>query len=94
MTRPLVTIRYCPACRWLPRAAWLAQELLETFAAELEGVLLRPSDTPGELRVEVDGEPLWDRKRDGFPEPAALKRRLRDRIAPQRRLGHADRTPP
>ena len=32
---PRVEIEYCTQCRWLLRAAWMAQELLTTFAAEL-----------------------------------------------------------
>jgi len=30
---PRVEIEYCTGCRFLPRAAWLAQELLTTFEA-------------------------------------------------------------
>ena len=29
--RPRVAIQYCTQCRWLLRAAWMAQELLTTF---------------------------------------------------------------
>lgn len=91
IAKPRVTIVYCRQCNWLLRAAWLAQELLSTFAEELGEVALIPG-TGGVLVVEVDGEPLWDRRRDGgFPEIAALKTRLRDRIAPDRALGHTDR---
>ena len=32
---PRVEIVYCTQCRWLLRAAWMAQELLTTFADEL-----------------------------------------------------------
>ena len=28
-------IHYCTQCRWLMRAAWMAQELLVTFETEL-----------------------------------------------------------
>ncbi|AXE32642.1 selenoprotein W-related protein [Chromobacterium phragmitis] len=88
---PRVVIHYCTGCRWLLRAGWLAQELLTTFEKELSEVALRPG-SGGVFRVEVDGEPLWDRKRDdGFPELKVLKQRLRDRIAPDKPLGHSDR---
>lgn len=40
--KPRVTITYCTQCQWLLRAAWLAQELLSTFAAELGEVALQP----------------------------------------------------
>lgn len=91
--KPRVEIEYCTQCRWLLRAAWLAQELLTTFEAELGGVTLIPG-TGGVFRATLadDGPPLWDRKAEGrFPEAKELKQRLRDRIAPDRDLGHSDR---
>ncbi|WP_079031897.1 SelT/SelW/SelH family protein [Streptomyces specialis] len=81
-----VRIAYCTQCRWLPRAAWLAQELLGTFEAELSEVALAPG-TGGVFTVEVNGETVWDRKTQGFPEPTAIKRLIRDRVAPHRSLG-------
>jgi selenoprotein W-related protein len=86
-----VEIAYCTQCRWLMRAAWMAQELLTTFEAELAEVALIPG-TGGIFEVRVDGEPVWSRRADGgFPEPKELKQRVRDRVAPDRDLGHADR---
>ncbi|RKN10886.1 SelT/SelW/SelH family protein [Streptomyces radicis] len=87
---PVVRIEYCTRCRWLPRAAWLAQELLGTFEAEVGEVALVPG-TGGVFRVSVDDEVVWDREDQGFPEPTAVKRLVRDMVAPGRSLGHADR---
>lgn len=88
---PRVTITYCTQCRWLLRAAWVAQELLTSFTTDLGEVALRPG-TGGVFRVDVDGNPIWDRSRDGgFPDIVALKRMVRDRVAPGRSLGHTDR---
>jgi selenoprotein W-related protein len=88
--RPHVTIRYCTRCRFLPRAAWLAQELLTTFAEELGEVALVPGEG-GVFQVDVAGERVWCRKADGgFPELAELKRRVRDAVAPGKSLGHSD----
>jgi selenoprotein W-related protein len=39
----------------------------------------------------LDGELIWDRKERGFPELPVLKRLVRDRVAPERSLGHTDR---
>lgn len=87
---PRVTITYCTQCRWLLRAAWFAQELLTTFHRELGEVALRPA-TGGVFTVEVDGELLWDRaERRGFPEITVLKQLVRDRVAPDKPLGHSD----
>jgi selT/selW/selH selenoprotein domain len=91
--KPLVTIEYCPKCGWLLRAAYMASELLTTFTEELGGVTLRPSETAGKFCIYVDGATVLDRKVDGFPEIAALKRLIRDRVAPGKDLGHADRHP-
>ena len=87
-----IVITYCTQCRWLLRASWLAQELLSTFADEITELVLRPG-RGGIFTVEIGGDLVWDRKVDGgFPELNALKRTVRDRIAPQRKLGgHIDR---
>ena len=90
VNQPRVEIEYCTQCGWLARAAWLAQELLTTFQAELGEVALVPG-TGGVLVVRVDGSPVWDRASQGFPEPTQVKQAIRDRIAPTRDLGHADR---
>ncbi|WP_040791792.1 SelT/SelW/SelH family protein [Nocardia paucivorans] len=88
---PRVAIEYCTRCRWLPRASWMAQELLETFATELDEVALIPG-TGGIFRITVDSDQVWERKADGgFPDIAVLKQRVRDRVAPNRDLGHVDR---
>lgn len=85
-----VEIRYCTQCRWLLRAAWMAQELLTTFEGDIAEMVLKPG-TGGVFEVHVDGELLWSRKeRGGFPEITELKRLVRDRIAPERPLGHID----
>ncbi|MPR35761.1 SelT/SelW/SelH family protein [Salmonirosea aquatica] len=91
-THATVIIEYCPKCGWLLRASWLAQELLTTFADELYGVTLHPSEVAGRFTVTLADEVLWDRKREGrFPEPKELKQLVRDRVASEKSLGHSDR---
>ncbi|PCJ61627.1 MAG: hypothetical protein COA65_01375 [Rhodospirillaceae bacterium] len=89
----LIEIEYCTGCKWLPRAAWVAQELLGTFEGELRGVTLIPNTEGGVFRVRIaGGEVLWDRKVEGlFPEIKELKQRLRDIVALGRDLGHIDK---
>lgn len=90
MNRPRVSIRYCTQCRWLLRAAWLAQELLSTFIDELGEVALIPG-TGGVFEIHVDERLVWSRKAEGrFPEAAELKQRVRDLVAPDRHLGHSE----
>ena len=85
-----VTITYCTQCRWLLRAAWLAQELLATFELELGGVTLVPG-SGGVFEVRVGDELIFSRQQAGrFAEAAELKRLVRDRVAPGRALGHSE----
>lgn len=89
-----VTITYCTQCNWLLRAGWMAQELLSTFGGELAAMTLEPA-TGGVFRVRLDNEVIWDRARDGgFPDIRVLKQMVRDRVAPERSLGHTDRVNP
>lgn len=86
-----IVIHYCTGCRWLLRAAWYAQELLQTFGEDLEEVALAPSHG-GHFDIVVNGDVLWERVRDGgFPEIKDLKRKVRDRLDPERSLGHVDK---
>jgi selenoprotein W-related protein len=90
VNQPRLEIEYCRQCRWLLRAAWLAQELLTTFEGELGEVALVPA-TGGVLVIRLDGDVVWDRRERGFPELPAIKQLIRDRIAPGKDLGHSDR---
>ena len=90
-TKPRIAITYCTQCQWLLRAGWMAQELLSTFGPDLGEVALVPA-TGGVFTVHCDGELIWERKRDGgFPDAAELKRRVRDRVWPERELGHSEK---
>ena len=73
------------------RAAWLAQELLQTFGEDLGEVALRPG-TGGVFQIHLDdGLLLWCRKAEGgFPQPKVIKQRVRDAVDPERDLGHSD----
>ena len=91
MSKPRIVITYCRQCNWMLRATWMAQELLSTFADGLGEVALVPA-TGGVFRIEYEGELVWERKRDGgFPDAKVLKQRVRDRLDPERQLGHIDR---
>ena len=89
--RPRVEIVYCPGCRWLPRATWLAQELLTTFESTLGEVAVAPGAS-GVFEVYLEGERIFSREEAGrFPEPKELKQVIRDRVAPDLDLGHSER---
>lgn len=86
-----IEIEYCTQCRWFLRAAWLAQELLATFESDIRSVSLVPG-SGGILEVRLNGELIFSRKEAGrFPDAKELKQLVRDRIDPERSLGHSDR---
>jgi selenoprotein W-related protein len=69
----------------------MAQELLSTFGTDLAEVSLQPG-TGGVFVITYNGEVIWDRKTgEGFPDMKQLKQRVRDRLDPDRDLGHLDR---
>lgn len=89
--KPRVVITYCTQCHWLLRAGWMAQELLSTFGTDLGEVALVPG-SGGVFRIDYEADLIWERKRDGgFPDVKTLKQRVRDRLDPERDLGHTDR---
>lgn len=91
MTKPIIEITYCTQCRWLLRAAWLAQELLTTFEQDLSAVSLKPGNS-GVFEVWLDQQRLFSREDAGrFPEARELKQLVRDVIAPTRDLGRSDK---
>ena len=69
----------------------MAQELLVTFEAEVEEVALRPG-TGGVFEVRAGGEMVWSRIQMGrFPDIKELKQLVRDKIAPEKSLGHSEK---
>lgn len=90
-SKPQMSITYCTQCNWLLRSAWMASEVLSTFSLELGAVTLVPG-TGGIFEIRIDEDLVWERKRDGgFPDVKQLKQIVRDRIDPDRHLGHIDR---
>lgn len=100
---PKVAIQFCVRCKWNLRAAYFAQELLQTFSNDLGEVSLIPvtggiftitlySKHENPTEEAVSEHLVWDRKRDGgFPEVKELKDRVRNIIDPDRDMGHVDR---
>ncbi|PKO25228.1 MAG: selenoprotein [Betaproteobacteria bacterium HGW-Betaproteobacteria-8] len=87
-----IEIKYCTQCRWLLRAAWMAQELLTTFDGDIERVSLVPG-SGGVFEIWLDQALIFSRKEaQRFPEAKEVKQLVRDRIDPERSLGHSDRT--
>lgn len=93
MKVPRIEIEYCTQCHWMLRAAWMAQELLTTFAEEIGEVALVPG-TRGVFEVRANDEVIWSRAAQGrLPDIKELKQLVRDHIAPGKELGHSERKP-
>ena len=91
MIKHHIEITYCTQCRWLLRAAWLAQELLTTFEQDLASVALNPGSS-GIFDITVNQQLVFSRKVAGrFPEAKEVKQLVRDQIDPTRDLGHSDK---
>ncbi len=90
--KPVITIEYCPKCGWLLRAAYMAQEILTTFAEDVKAVSMQPAEISGQYIIYLNDEKIFDRKVQGrFPEIKELKQLIRDKVAPEKSLGHSDR---
>ncbi|MDF7800983.1 SelT/SelW/SelH family protein [Pontiellaceae bacterium B1224] len=90
-----ITVEYCTKCKFMMRSAWIAQELLQSFEGDIDEAVLKPSEIPGIWRIYANDQQVWDRKTErGLPEMKDLKRRVRDIIAPDKNLGHAETVEP
>jgi len=95
MDKKTITVEYCSKCRFMMRSAWIAQELLQTFEGDIDEAILKPSEIAGIWRIYANDQQVWDRKTErGLPEMKDLKRRVRDIIAPEKSLGHAENIEP
>jgi selenoprotein W-related protein len=91
-SKPRVSVTYCQNCHFLPRAAWVAQELLHTFGEYIAEVALVPGHG-GVFVVAIDGEDVWSTKAQGrFPEMRELRNLLRERIEGAPPPRHPDST--
>lgn len=90
--KPSFYIEYCPKCNWMLRATYFAQELLSTFSDDVFSVTLQPSEIAGKFSIRINEEEIYDRKVEGgFIDIKELKQRIRDKINPDKHLGHSDR---
>jgi selenoprotein W-related protein len=75
-TKLTIEIVYCTRCHFLPRATWVAQELLHTYADFVGGLTLVPAHG-GVFEVRVGGAVIAStRTEGGFPEIRVLKERI------------------
>ena len=86
-----IEIEYCTQCNWMIRATWVTQEILNSFENNIEEICLIPSGG-GIFEIRINGDIVWSLKLNKkFPEPKEIKQIVRDKVDPQRSLGHGDR---
>lgn len=73
-----VEIEYCVPCGFLDRAEQIQHALLTQFGEKLDSVTLVTGDH-GVLRVDVDGESVWDKSEDEY-DVDEITRRVRARL--------------
>jgi selenoprotein W-related protein len=75
--KPQIEVEYCATCGFLPRATWMAQEILASHKADVAGVNLLPSDG-GIFVVRIDGAVVFSNKEQGrFPETREIRDAIR-----------------
>ena len=73
------------------RAAWMAQEIINTYATDIQSVNLVPGED-GRFEIYCNKQAIFLRHQEGkFIEIKEIKKRIRDFIDPERSLGHIDR---
>lgn len=74
------------------RAAYMAQEILTSFVEDVKAVALQPSEVSGSYIIYCNEQIIFDRKEQGrFPEIKELKQLIRDKVAPEKSLGHSNK---
>jgi len=85
-----IKIYFCTKCGWLARAAWMAQEIINTFSSDISSLNLVPSDS-GRFEIWCNDKLIFSRLEEGgFLEIKSIKIRIRDLIDPDRALRHND----
>ncbi len=68
-----ISVTYCASCNYLPRALWMAAELLAEIQFQVGRFVLVPADG-GLFEWSVDGEVVFSKAAMGrFPELEELK---------------------
>jgi selenoprotein W-related protein len=73
-----VEIEYCVPCGFLARAQQVQHALLSKFGRQLDCVELMPAGE-GVFEVRVDGETVYDRRREEF-DVGEITRRIRPHL--------------
>ena len=88
MSPTSIKIYYCTRCKFLLRSTWIAQELLSSFDNKLSEVALIPS-SGGIFEIHLNDQVVYSNKTgDQLPDIKDLKLLVRDKVDPDRKIGH------
>jgi selenoprotein W-related protein len=75
-----ITVEYCASCNYLPRALWMAGEILSEIQFEVGRFSLVPGDM-GVFEWKADGDTVFSKAATGrFPELEELKEAIYARL--------------
>ena len=75
-----ISVEYCASCNYLPRALWMAAEILGEIQADVREFTVIPGDR-GIFDWRVDGEMVYSKGELGrFPELEELKEAIYARL--------------
>lgn len=73
MAKLEISVEYCASCNYLPRALWMAGEILTEIQFDVARFDLIPGDM-GVFEWSVGGEPIFSKSATGrFPDIEELK---------------------
>ena len=76
MTRKTIEIEYCTSCNYLPRALWVAAELLPDFQYDIASFTF-VCGTKGVFEVKFGDKLVFSKVGSGrFPDPDELKQAI------------------
>lgn len=76
--KPALEIEYCASCGYLPRALWVAQEVMGDLQFDLAHLRIVPA-MRGEFEVRFAGSTIFSKLASGrFPDPLELKQAIFD----------------
>jgi selenoprotein W-related protein len=84
MSRAGIQIEYCTSCNYLPRALWIAAELLPDLQYEIGAFTFLPG-TKGLFEVKLGDALVFSKAATGrFPDPDELKQAIFEQLEAQR----------
>ncbi|MCX8103238.1 MAG: Rdx family protein [Candidatus Bipolaricaulota bacterium] len=86
MPKPTITIEYCDECMYLKPALEAAQKILESYAARVEAVTLKPGHD-GVFRVTANNTLVIQMGDEGLPNAETVAHAVKEFLSAPPRVG-------